>query len=94
MFWRKPKEADLKLEKAMNRVLNEMESFGTDSPNYPNLLAHLEKLTKLQKANEKPRVSPDQMALVIGNILVVLTIVAYEQKHVMSSRSSSYTLKP
>ena len=81
------------LDTLINRVLCEMETCGPDSDEYPKLMAYLERLMKL-KADEKPsRVSRDTMAIVMGNLCGILLIVAYEQKHVMTSKAFGAFIK-
>lgn len=82
------------LKQPIDRVLRDMESYGPDSPEYPNLLTSLERLVQLRRGNAGNRVSPDTMATVMGNLLGILVIVAYEQKHVMSSKGLGFILKP
>ena len=78
---------------AINRLLTEMDTYGPDSPEYPALVAHLKTLTKIRKAKPSYRVDPNTMALVAGNLLGILVIVAYEQKHVMVSKAKDLLLK-
>jgi len=75
-------------------VLTEMNTYGPDSPEYPALLASLEKLNSM-KANNKHimRISPDTLAIVAGNLVGILIIVAYEQNHAMTSKGLNY-IKP
>ena len=94
MFGRTPKVVKLKLDDAMINLLDGMDTYGSDSQEYPELLSHLERVSNLRKSEDpKRRVSPDQMAFVIGNILTVLIIVAYEQKHVMTSKGLGFVLR-
>lgn len=78
----------------IERVLSDMEMFGPESEEYPKLLAHLKALHAM-KAEEKPkfRISPDTLAIVGGNLLGILIIVAYEQTHPMVSKGLNY-VKP
>lgn len=82
------------LKKPIDRVLSEMEEHGPDSPEYSNLLSYLERLIALKRGNSPSRVSPDTMMTVVGNIFGILVIVAYEQKHVMSSKGLGFIGKP
>ena len=82
------------LDEPIDRVLTEMNTYGPDSPEYEKLVRHLERL-KDMKANERQHfvVSPDTIALVLGNLAGILIIVAYEQKHVMTSKAMGF-IKP
>lgn len=89
-FWQeKPSIYDEQIAK----ILTEMNTYGPDSPEYPTLLTHLEKLTSMKQKKNIMRVSPDTMALVAGNLLGILIIVAYEQNHAMTSKGLNF-VKP
>lgn len=81
-------------DKAIKDALKSMETFSPEDDEYPKHLAALEALTKL-KRNKRPKfgVSPDTFAIVAGNLLGILIIVAYEQKHAMTSKGLNY-VKP
>lgn len=93
MFGRTAK-ADPILDDPIQRVLVELEQQGPDSPDYPALLSYLERLTRLKTEQRRDRVSLDTLAIVAGNLLGILVIVAYEQKHVMVSKGMGFILKP
>lgn len=81
-------------DKPIEDVLKRMEPYGPEDPEYEKQLTALERLTKL-KRNVRPKlgISPDTAAVVAGNLLGILIIVAYEQKHSMTSKGMSY-IKP
>lgn len=93
MFGRTPKVMNTKLDPVIDTILSEMEAFGPDSPEYSMMLSHLEKVVNLRKSEDNKKVTPDTMALVAGNLLGILIIVAYEQKHVMASKAQGFILK-
>lgn len=90
-FWRRDKPSIL--DEPIEKVLKEMKEYGPDAPEYPKLVAHLERLIRL-KQEEKSKVSPDTMAIVIGNLVGILIIVSYEQSHVMVSKGVGFILRP
>lgn len=81
-----------KLDEPIDRVLAELDEHGPDSPDYEKLLGHLERLKKM-RIEESPLPSGDTWAVVLGNLVGILTIVAYEQKHVMVSKSLALLLR-
>jgi len=81
------------LDEPIERVLYEMTLYGPDTDEYPALVEHLERLMTMKAQERKSRVSPDTMAMVVGNLLGILVIVAYEQKHVMVSKGLSFVFK-
>lgn len=83
------------LDEPIAKVLTEMNMVGPDAEEYRALLAHLERLIRLKEEEKSNnRVSLDTMAIIGGNLLGILIIVAYEQSHVMVSRGLSFVLKP
>lgn len=93
MFGRTNKEQAEKLSAVEDKLMLELAENPVDSPEYAKAFDHLERLTILQ-SKEKRRVSPDQMALVLGNLLGIGILVIYEQKHVLTSKAKDYVLKP
>ena len=90
-FWERGKSI---VDEPIERILADMETYGPDSPEYDKLVRYLERLKDV-KANERQHflVSPDTIALVLGNLAGILIIVAYEQKHVMTSKAMGF-IKP
>lgn len=81
------------LEKAIDSVLSDLESYDSDSPEYARSADQLVKLHAL-KANESPnRVSADTAAIVAGNLAGILIIVGYERTHVAASKALSFLSK-
>jgi hypothetical protein len=81
------------LDEPIERVLNEMNTYGPDSPEYAALVDHLERLNRMKASNVPNRPSPDAVLIVAGNLLGILIIVAYEQKHVMVSKALGFVMK-
>lgn len=81
------------LDVPIMRILDEMQEFGPQSPEYPILLGHLERLVELKKTKKQP-INLDNALVVAGNLLGILVIVAYEQKHVFASKAQGFILKP
>lgn len=96
MFGRPKKMEDRDaLEPVMNQILADMETYGTDSPEYPALMQRLQEIVALRASQDtRRRCSPDGMLLVAGNLLGILIIVAYERTNVMTSKAVSFIVKP
>lgn len=91
----KKKKSREDLQRQIDAVLVDMETYGPDSKEYPTLIENLERLTKLQQSTTvRRKVSPDTVMIVLGNLLGILVIVAYEQNHVIRSKAKDFTLKP
>ena len=93
MFKRKASKETQTINEIIDSVTADMLVYGPDSEEYKNLLDYFERLTALKTINRPARVSRDQIALVFGNILGILIIVAYEQKHVLNSKSLGFIPK-
>ena len=75
-------------------VMHEMQSMKPYSDDYPEMLSYLERLTKLKGKPAREPVSSNTLALVFGNITIALIIVAYEQKHVITSKVFPQLIRP
>lgn len=82
------------LDDQIAAVLHEMDNVGVSSERYVELLRHLERLNELKTKNRRPPVSRDTIALIAGNLLGILVIVVYEQKHVIVSKGFSQVIQP
>lgn len=84
----KPERLDLLIDNVTDTLL----TMDTSSEEYDETLAYLERLTALRGEPTK-RISRDTMAMIIGNLLGILIIVAYEQHHPMTSKAFGW-IKP
>jgi hypothetical protein len=90
-FWKsKPSVLDEPIE----NILSEMNTYGPDSQEYPALLSYLERLIQMKNENGHFRISADTAAIVAGNLMGIVIIVAYEQKHVIGSKGLGFVIKP
>jgi hypothetical protein len=91
-FKRTPKEDVETLKKVKMRLLEDMYVDGPGDEDYPTKLEYLERVAALE-SKDKRRVSPDAVVKVVGTLLSILAIVAYEQKHVFTSRGQNFIPK-
>lgn len=78
----------------IDAVMDEMHKEGVFSDKYPTLMNHLNRLYEIKANQRRTPVSRDTMAIVAGNLPGILLIVAYEQKHVMTSKGFSQLIRP
>lgn len=78
------------LDVAIVELVAEMKTMEADSEQYNDCMRQLERLYKLKAENRRKRVSPDTLAIVIGNIVVVLIIVKFERGAVMVTKAKDY----
>jgi hypothetical protein len=94
MFGRFVRDKPSILDEPIARLLTELNTFETDTEEYSKAIEHLERLNRMKAEERRPRVNPDSWAIVAGNLLGILIIVAYEQKHVMVSKGLGFVIKP
>lgn len=91
MFGREPNNKG-KLTEVESKVLDVMIEYTTDTPEWEAALTQLERVDAIH-ARKKKSIDPNTVLLVAGNLLGILVIVAYEQKHVFTSKGLSHLLK-
>lgn len=87
------RKEDSVLDDPIEMVLQKMETAGPESSEYPVYLSELEVLVRLKRDEKSNRISPDTMAIVLGNLLGILIIVGYEHGHVFGSRAQNFILR-
>jgi hypothetical protein len=85
---------DHRIDAIIERVEDAMEREDPTGDKYPKLVTYLERLHDIKAKVSRVRVSPDTWALIGGNLLGILFIVMYEQKHVMTSKAQSMLIRP
>ena len=88
-FFRKDKTYD----EPINAVLEEMKTYGPDTPEFQASMDQLERLSRMKAECQKSAVSADTAAIVLGNLVGILIIVGYERGHVMTTRAKDFVLK-
>lgn len=79
------------LDHAISVVFTEMAGESSDSEEYAKMV---EQLIRLYSLKPKPkRISPDTLAIVVGNLVGVLIIVGYERAHIVTSKATNFVLK-
>jgi len=83
------------LDKEIDRVLGDMAYHKPTSEEYEALLELLAQLRALKDTdNVRKPVSWDALITAGASLLGILLIVAYEQKHVWTSKATGHLLKP
>lgn len=92
MFGKFRKSEPSVYDEQIEQVLQYMAGYDPIDAEFEDSMEKLERLTKL-KGEQPKKVSPDTLAIVLGNLAGILVIVAYEQKHVMTSKATQFILK-
>jgi len=87
-------DENTQLDVQIDAVLDEMQRKGVLHEDYPKLMSYLERLHEVKTQQRRDPVSRDTLALIGGNLLGILLIVAYEQKHVMTSKGFTQIIRP
>lgn len=87
-------ETETPIDKQISYVLAEMTTEGVTSEEFPTLLTYLERLHALRQKERRDPISRDTIALIAGNLMGILLIVAYEQKHVITSKGFGQVIRP
>lgn len=78
------------LEYARVQALKELENTDVSDPAYAKLVDTIDKLSKLITAERREPLNINTVALALGNLGGILTIVAYEQRHVFGSQAAKF----
>lgn len=90
-FWEKSESI---YDEPITKVLDEMREQSVDTTEYNDAIRHFDTLMKLKANESRKPVSADAVLSVVGSLLGILVIVAYEQKHVFNSKASGFIRKP
>lgn len=81
------------LEKLIDIVEARMLESEVDSDEYAKQMEKLEKLYEIRGGERRSPVSKDTVAVCVTNLLGILMIVAYENRHVMTSKGFSQLIR-
>lgn len=93
MFTPKPPDEKTGLEKARDDALLELNSFHAEQDEYKKIIQHVRTLSELIDLEKSERLSPNTLAVVLGNAFVAVLIVSYEQKNIVRSTVLSFLQK-
>lgn len=89
-WWSKTENA---IDREIAAVLHQMDTIGVLADEYPKLMALLERLNRVKTSDRPKPISRETVALIVGNLLGIGVIVAYEQKHVITSKAFNERLR-
>lgn len=92
-FWTNENDT-ASLDEQIDAVLEDMKQYGPTSPEYPELMKHLDKLYELKTKDKSKPVSKDTVIMVAGNLLGILLILGYERTNVMSTKAFTQIIRP
>jgi len=92
ILFAKPSE-DVNLEKAIDNLHLRMYAMDETSEDYEKLTRRLSELYALKQDYTPPRLSPDVIAQVLGNLAVALIVVKYERENVVTTKVMQFLMK-
>lgn len=93
MFKLTKRDKRTNLEKEIDRILCQANYISPDTEEYAKIMENVEKLYKAKSYEKSRSVSPDTIAVVLGNLLGIGLILGYEQRNVITSKALGFVLK-
>lgn len=93
MFQPKPTHNETELDQAITDALSQLGSVPAYSDEYHKIMTQIEKLYAMKTSNRLQRVSPDTLAIVLGNLVGIAIIVGHERANVVTSKALSFVMK-
>lgn len=94
MFTAKPKTEPSELDKAITAAHAVLDATPSYSDQYAQTVDQLTKLYSIRETTKSTnRVSPDTLALVLGNLFGIVLIVGHERANVVTSKAISFVTK-
>lgn len=94
MFNRFRPQPDPAIQTQIDAVIEQMSIYGPDSPEYPIMMEHLERLEKLKAEKQPSPISRDTMLIVGAQVLLGIAMLTYEKTGVITSKVSAMVVKP
>lgn len=91
----RPLDTKSELDEVIDVAIRNLIGMDESTEAYSDAADQLVKLYTLRAEIDRTRlrVSPDTLVIVAGNLLGILVIVAYEQRHVITSKALSFVLR-
>lgn len=93
MFADKPMFHASALDRAITEAIKQLDSVPAYSDEYNKIVNQIVTLNAQRSLSNSRRVSPDTMAIVIGNLVGIALIVGHERANVVTSKALNFVLK-
>lgn len=93
MFAKKSQNNPSPLEALRDDMLLEVKGYALDSDEYIKIIDQIVKVQTLIDANRRQSVSPDTIAMIVGNLAGIGLILSYERVNVIASKAVGFVLK-
>lgn len=84
------------LDHAIAKVFSDMKVIGSADEKFNTCMEHLERLYKLKEIDNNvapKKLSPDTIAIVVGNLAGILMIIGHERANVLTSKALNFVLR-
>lgn len=81
------------LQTTIDEALDQLKGIDVDSNEYNDKMTTITELYKLKEKHTPKRVSPDTVAIVVGNLVGIGLILGYERAHVVTSKALGFVIK-
>lgn len=82
-----------RFEMEIEHVLQKMQEVSPDSPQYAQMAKNLAILYSAKSKVKDKGISPDTIAIVVGNLAGIGLILGFETIHVLSSKAIGFVMK-
>lgn len=82
------------LEVARTKALTELSGYVADSEEYKKIMKHVKTLSDLIDAEKHEKLSPNTVAVILGNLGVAGIIIWFEREHPLSTKVFPFLAKP
>jgi len=89
----KPKKKT-ELEVVRTKAIADLQKHTADSDEYKKIAKHIASLSEQIKAESREKLSPNTIAVVLGNIGIASLVLWYERDNVMNTKMFSFFGKP
>ena len=89
----KPSYVKTELQAARTAALEELEKLTADSDEYQKIMRHVETLTELINSEKSEKLSPNTLAIILGNISIAGLVLWFERDNVMTTKLFPFLTK-
>lgn len=93
MFTDKPQNEPSELDTVITDALKQLGAYPANSKEYTTTVDNLIKLNSMKPQPALMRVSPDTLAIVLGNLLGIMVVVGHERANVVTSKALNFVMK-
>lgn len=93
MFNRRMSAVAPELDEVITNALKQLDALPAYSPEYVKVVDQIERFTKMKEHHRSARVSPDTLAIVLGNLAGIVLIIKHEHVNVIATKAMGLLLK-